>query len=91
MQTAVVLIPDTKLKFNEHLEDKTNACNRINGSMKNLSLILPRTGLLTIYKAFVRLHLDYADIIYDKPANESFKDWVEKFQYNAALVITISN
>ena len=42
-------------------------------------------SLLTIYKAFARPHLDYADIIYDKPV---FKDWLEKVQYNAALAIT---
>ena len=57
------LILDTKLKFNEHLEDKINKCNRIIGSIKKLSLILPRTCFLTIYKAFVRPHLYYADII----------------------------
>ena len=61
---------------------------RIIGSIKKLSLILPRASPLTIYKAFLRPHLNYAGIIYDKPDNESFKDWVEKVQYNAALVIT---
>ena len=60
-------------------EDKINKCNRIIGSIKMLSLILPRAILLTICKAFVRPHLDYADIIYDKPDNEFFQDWVEKF------------
>ena len=29
------LILDTKLKFNEYLEDKINKCNRIIGSIKN--------------------------------------------------------
>ena len=71
-----------------HLEEKINKCNRIIGLIKKLSLILPRPSLLTIFKAFVRPHLDYADIIYDKPDNESLKDWVEKVQYNAALAIT---
>ena len=71
---------DTKLKFNEHLEDKINKCNRIIGSIKKLSLILPRACLLTIYKDVVKPHLDYADIIYDKPD--------DKFQHNAALTIT---
>ena len=37
--------------------------------------------LLTIYKASVKPHLDHADIIYDKPDNESFNDWLEKIQY----------
>ena len=37
--------------------------------------------MLTIYKKFVRSHLDYADIIYDK-------EKLEKVQYPAALIIT---
>ena len=69
-----------ELKFNEHLKDKTKKCNRIISSIKNLSEILRRAGLVTIYKAFVRPHLHYADIIYDKPDNESLKDWIEKVQ-----------
>ena len=55
---------------------------------KKLFLIPPRTCLLTIYKAFVRPHQDYANIIYDKPDNKSFKDWLKKIQCNAALAIT---
>ena len=42
----------------------------------------------SIYKTFVKPHLDYTHIIYEKPDNESFKDWVEKLQYNGALAIT---
>ena len=63
-------------------------CNRIIGFIKTLSLILLRTCFLNIYKAFVRPHLDYAGIIYDKPDNEFFKDWLQKIKYNAALAIT---
>ena len=78
------LILDTKLTFKGHLENKINKCNRITVSIKKLSLIIPRTCLLTIYKVFVRPHLDYDDMIYDKRDNESFKGWLEKIQYNAA-------
>ena len=42
--------------------------------MKKLSLTFSRNSLLTIYKSFARPILDYADIIYDKPLTESFKD-----------------
>ena len=56
--------------------------------MKRLSLTLSRKQLLTIYKTFVRSHLDYADIIYDKPFNDAFKEKLEKVQYSAALIIT---
>ena len=56
--------------------------------MKKLSQFLSRKSLLTIYKSFVRSILDYADIIYDKPLNESFKKKIELAQYNAVLIIT---
>ena len=56
--------------------------------MKKLSLFLSRKTLLTIDKSFVRLNLDYADIIYGKPFNESFKTKIEIIQYRTALVIT---
>ena len=32
--------------------------------------------------------IDYADIIYDKPFNDAFKEKLEKVQYYAALIIT---
>ena len=82
------LILDSKLNFNEHIERKITKCNEIIGLMKKLSLILPWKSLLTIYKSFARPDLDYADIIYYKPLNESLKWKIEIVQYNAALVIT---
>ena len=56
--------------------------------MKKLSQFLSRKTLLTIYKSFVRPNLDYADMIYDKPYNESFKTKIETIHYRAALVVT---
>ena len=76
------------MNFNEHFESKITKCNKIIGLIKKLSLILSRKNLLTIYKSFVRPNLDYADIIYDKPLNESLKRKIEMVQYNAALIIT---
>ena len=87
-QKHVGLILDSKLDFNEHIDNKMKKCNKIIGIMKRISLILSRKSLLTIYKSFVRPNLDYADIIYDKPLNESFKRKTEMVQYKAALVIT---
>ena len=87
-QKHLGLVLDSKLDFNEHVNNKINKCNKSIGIMKKLSLTLSRNSLLTIYKTFVRPILDYADIIYDKPLTESFKDKLEMVQYNAALVIT---
>ena len=56
--------------------------------MKRLSVNLPRSALLTIYKSFIRPHLEYGDILYDKPDNESFQNKIEKVQYKACLAIT---
>ena len=56
--------------------------------MKKLSLFLSRKNLLTIYKSFVRSNLNYADIIYNKPFNESLKTKTEMIQYWEALSIT---
>ena len=82
------LILDSKLNFNEYTESKITKCNKIIGLMKKLSLILSRKSSLTIYKSFVRPNLDYADMIYDKPLNESLKRKIEMVHHNAALIIT---
>ena len=58
------------------------------GLINKLRSLLPRSSLLTIYKSFVRPHLDYGDIIYDQPNNQSLSDKIESVQYNAALAIT---
>ena len=44
--------------------------------------------MITIYKSFIQLHLDYGAIIFDQPENESFCKKIESVQYNAALAIT---
>ena len=87
-QKHLGLVLDPKLEFNEHISNKTNKCNKIIGTMKKLSLFLSWKTLLTIYKSFVRSNIDHADIIYDKPFNESFKAKIKMIQYRAALAIT---
>ena len=57
------------------------------GPIRRLSVNLPRNALLTIYKSFIRPHLDYGDILYDKPNNENFQSKIEKVQYRACLAI----
>ena len=87
----LILILNKRLNFNEHLESKINKCNKIIDFQKRLSTNLPRDALLSIYKSFVRSHLDYDDIVYDKPSNESFTSKLERVQYKACLAITGAN
>ena len=49
---------------------------------------MPRGLLLTIYKSFIRPHLDYSDVIYDQHNTNSFHPKLESIQYNAALAKT---
>ena len=57
------------------------------GIIRRLYKIFPRASLVNIYRAFVRLHLDYGDIIYDNSSNATFSQMIESVQYNAALAI----
>ena len=45
-------------------------------------------SLSTIYKVFIRPHLDCCDVIHDKMFNENWHKKLQSAQYNAALAIT---
>ena len=79
---------DSKLDFQIHIEQKIKTFNKIIGLIRRLSVSLPKKALLTSYKSFVRPHLDYGDISYDKLDNKNFENKLEKFQYKACLAIT---
>ena len=87
-QKHLGLVLDSKLDFNEHVNNKIYKCNIFMGIMKKLSSTLSRNCLLTIYKTFIRPILDYVDVIYDKPVIEFFIDKLHMVQYNTALVST---
>ena len=79
---------DKKLNFEEQLKKVESNVNKTIGIIRKLQNVLPRSALLTICKSFIRPHLDYGDIIYDKPFNESFRAKLESLQYNTTLAIT---
>ena len=49
-------------------------------------MILPGTPLITVYKAFVTVNLDYGDILYDKVNHNTFCNIIESIQFNAFLL-----
>ena len=49
---------------------------------------MPRKSLIAIYKALLRPLLDYGDIIYDQPHNESVCEKLESVQCKVAFAIT---
>ena len=62
--------------------------NRTIGLLRKFQQVLPRPSLITIYKVFIRPHLDYGDVIFDQAFNNSFHQTLESIQYNTALAIT---
>ena len=70
------------------MKDKFAIVNKGIGMVKKLSRNVPRHSLVTLYKTFIRPHLDYTYIIYDKPNNMNICNKFESLQYNAALAIT---
>ena len=79
---------DNRLTFDEHLINMSNKISKAIGLLRKLQNILPRPALLTIYKCFIRPHLDYGDISYDQAYNLSFHQKLESIQYNATLALT---
>ena len=71
---------DEKLNFNHHIKEKMTKAMKGISVIKRLSKALPRKSLLTIYKSFVRPHLDYRDTFYDQPNNKSFCQKIETVQ-----------
>ena len=87
-QKHLGVILDFKLTFEEHLNNVLAKVNKAVGLLRKLRNILPRTTLVTIYKAFIRPHLEYGDVLYDQAFNNSFTEKLESFQYNACLALT---
>ena len=77
-----------KLSYEHHLKFVLNKVKKTIGLLRKFQQILPRQSLITIYKSFIRPHLDYGDIVYDRAFNESFHKNLESIQYNAAIAIT---
>ena len=91
-------ILDSSLSFGKHLNEKIIKAKNNVGILKHLSKFLPVKTLDQMYKALVRSHLDYCDIIYHIPSHQnqaplgitlhSLMEKVERIQYQAALAVS---
>ena len=82
------LILDSQLSLEEHLKTIFTKVNKFIELIRKLRNLLSRPSLMTLYKSFIRPHLDYRHIIYDQPFSNSFLNKIESIQYNACLAIT---
>ena len=79
------IVLDNKLNLEEHLKFISKV-NIIIGVIRGFQNVLPRPPPPTIYKSFIRSHLNYGHIIYDKTLNLPHK--LEWLQYNTVLALT---
>ena len=89
IQKHLGLLLDSKLlNFFGHINEKIKKATKGVNLIRKMNLLLPRSSLLTIYKSFVRPHLDYDGRIYDQPNNSRLSGKIETVQYNDALAIS---
>ena len=60
-QKPLGMLLDVKLDFQEDLKNMYSKVNKTIGLLRKPYNTLPRLPLLTIYKSFIRPHLDYGD------------------------------
>ena len=77
---------DKALNFNFHIKEKMSKPMQEMVSSKTQQNS-SHHSLITIYKSFVKPHVDFDDIIYDQPNNETSTQKIERIQYNDTLAI----
>ena len=64
----------------------TTKVNKTIALLQKSQKALPGSLLMTMDKAFVRLHLDYG-VIYEEAYNETFHQNLQSIQYNAYVTL----
>ena len=82
------MLLDDKLSYEHILRFVLNKVKKTIDLLRKFQQSLPRQSLITIYKSFIRPHLDCGDVVYDRAFNESFHKNLESIKYNAAIEIT---
>ena len=76
---------DSKLSFDIHIKTILTKVNRTIGLLRKFQQVLPRKSLIAISKTFIRLRLDYGDVVFGQAYNKSFHHRLKSIQYNTAL------
>ena len=77
---------DSELSFEAHMDDKINKANGILGLIRRTFTYLDKDILLTLYKALVRPHLEYANTLW-KPRAKKYIKSIENVQIRATGLI----
>ena len=85
------MVLDSALNFRSHVREKIISAGKGIGVIRYLSKFVSHDVLDQMYKLYVRLRLDYGDIIYhefDPELTLEFTNKLETVQYSATLVVS---
>jgi hypothetical protein len=77
---------DTALKFRKHIANICNKANQIVGVIRRTFKFLDTTTFICLYKALVRPHLEYANVVW-YPILKEDRDKVERVQRRATKLV----
>ena len=75
-------------KFEDHYKTVLSKTNRTIELLYKLQNLLPREAFITIYKASVRPHVDYGDVLFHEAFSTSSHEKLEYIQDSACLALT---
>ena len=79
------MVLDTKLDVTFDPKNEQNKVNKTARLIRKFQNTLPRTSSMTIVKSFIKPHIYYGKMLYERAYNTSFYRNIELVQYNAAL------
>ena len=94
------LILDSRINFKQHIDDKLGKANKGIGIMKQIKKWVDMRALETVYKLYIRPHLEYGDLVFNAHEigkskifntfqdSDSISFEIDSIQYQAAKVIT---
>ena len=77
---------DEQLKFKKHIEDKIATANKMLGIIRHTFKHLDNRSFSLLYKSMVRLHLEYASIIWS-PHTKHYQEMIEKVQRGSTKLL----
>jgi len=75
-----------KLNFEKHINSTVNKVNKIIGLLRRKFTYMDKSLFLILYKALIRSHLDYGNLIY-YPTTKKCKQLVENVQRRATRLV----
>ena len=81
------MILDYKLSYENDLQSVNSKINKTIGLLRKIQPSFEKISC-GIYKTFIRPHLHYGDVVFDRPSKETRHQGLKFLQYSREVVIT---